>query len=192
MVLIVAAMWACQSGSQGLQEASLPSMEGYELEPIPGTELVRATKKDADGQLLETGFLQNNKMQGTWLYYEHTTKDFPKRVINYQQGVAQGLYLEMTERGQIDLQAFYENNELHGLWGIYKFGRPVKTANYKHGILDGVYREYALTNGKLQKEIYYKDGKEDGPYRYFNEDGEIMVEYEFRNGEKVSGGVVDK
>jgi len=28
--------------------------------------------------------------------------------------------------------------------------------------------------------------------QYFNEEGDITVEYEYKNGEKVSGGIVEK
>lgn len=191
LMLLILSLAGCQSGGTKDAAPPTPDINGFVTEPVPGTDLLKVTKYNDQGQVLESGYLLDSLMQGTWMYFEHSTKEFPKKVINYHHGIAQGLYLEMTERGQIELQATYENNQLHGPWGIYKFGRPVKTATYKHGLLDGLYREYSATDGKLQKEIYYKDGKADGPYRYFNTEGEVTLEYEFKNGEKISGGTLE-
>lgn len=193
-VFLIVSVFACQSPDPGpVEGAAAPavSTDGYELEPVAGTDLVSATKYEADGKLLEKGFFLNDQLEGTWSYYEHPTKEYPKRMANYHQGILQGPYLEFTEQGNIILKAYYQNNQLHGPWGAYKFGRPLKTANYVHGILDGVYREYTNNTGKLQKEIQYKNGKEHGTYRFFNDDGEVTLEYVYENGEKISGGIIE-
>lgn len=187
---------ACGSGESGTagQDASsaTTSESEYTLEPIAGSDLVKALKYAEDGTISEQGYFLNNLPEGTWLFYEHTGKEFPKRIATYHRGAFQGPYLELTENGAITLQAHYENNELHGPWGSYKFSRPLKTAHYKHGLLDGVYREYTEGNGKLQKEIHYKDGKEHGIYRFYNEEGAVTLEYTYENGERVSGGIVEQ
>ncbi len=47
-----------------------------------------------------------------------------------------------------------------------------------------VYREY----GQLWMQYYYKDGKPDGPWEWFNENGSVNKEYSanYINGVKVS------
>ena len=45
--------------------------------------------------------------------------------------------------------------------------------------------------GRLQKEINYKMGVQDGYFRYYNESGQINMEYLYKDGEKISGGIVD-
>ncbi|PHN04608.1 hypothetical protein CRP01_21635 [Flavilitoribacter nigricans DSM 23189 = NBRC 102662] len=164
---------------------------GYTLESLPRTDLMKAFKYDPEGQVLEMGYFLDDRPEGTWYYYEHPTKEFPKRIVSYHAGILNGPYMELTENGTVSLQAYYENNELNGHWGTYKFGRPIKTADYENGILEGFYREYTTTAGKLQKEIHYKNGKEDGPYRFYNDRGEITLEYTYKNGEKVGGGVIE-
>jgi antitoxin component YwqK of YwqJK toxin-antitoxin module len=195
MLALVCVLFACGGeGSSGTAAESPAAVSdaGYTLEPVPGSDLMLAVKYDADGIMQEKGFFLNNLPEGTWYYYEHLrTKEFPKRIATYHQGVLNGPYLELSESGTVVLQAYYLNNELTGYWGSYKFGRPLKTADYKQGILDGVYREYVPSTGKLQKEIHYKNGKEDGPYRFFNNDGEVTLEYTYKDGEKISGGMID-
>lgn len=195
LLSLVIMLFACgtKSNTAGTsEEPAVVSSDGYQLEPVEGTDLMKAEKYDPDGKLLEKGFFLNNLPEGTWYYYEHVrSNEFPKRVANYHQGVLNGPYLELTENGTISLQAYYLNNELTGHWGTYKFGRPLKTADYQNGILNGAYKEFSPTTGKLTKEISYKDGKEDGPYRFYNDSGEVTVEYTYENGEKVSGGIIE-
>lgn len=173
------------------EESAPPSdLEGYFTEEIPGSQLVRVFKEDADGNVIEDGFLQDGVKQGPWLTYERVFL-YPKSLTHYDRGVVNGIYMEFTTSGQIALQAVYRNNQLHGPWSQYKGGRLQASAYYKEGELHGVYKEFMALLGRLQKEIHYKDGKQHGLYRYYNEDNQITMEYMYENGEKVSGGIVD-
>jgi len=161
---------------------------GYELEAIPGNSSKMALKLDGDGNKQEEGILNNGFKEGTWVEY-HTGGEFPSKITSFVDGKYNGLYMEFNERGQLSLRATYRNNQLHGSWGKYSFGRPEVKATYKDGNLNGTYIEYDKKTGKIQKEVNYKDGKQHGMYRFYNEKGEITVEYEYKNGEKVSGGI---
>jgi antitoxin component YwqK of YwqJK toxin-antitoxin module len=186
LILLIA---SCQPAGPSANPATTQTTDGYTLTPLEGTDLVQAIKKDAEGRVEESGYFLDNLMQGTWLYYDIKSFEFPVKIINYHRGVAQGLYLELNQQGNIELRAFYKNNQLHGPWGMYKFGRPVKTAFYENGVLNGTYREYSALNGRLQKEVNYLNGKEHGLYRYYNDNEEVTLEYVYENGEKVSGGI---
>lgn len=185
--------FGCENNSSGsgTEPATAISTAGYQLEPLEGSDLVLATKYSEEGELLEKGFFKDNLPEGTWFYYDYRTKANPKRVVSYIQGVANGPYMEMSELGQIELHAYYKNNKLDGPWAVYKFGRAVKKAEYKNGLLDGVYQEFTNSTGKLMKEIHYVEGVENGPYRFFNDHGDLTMEYQYENGEKVSGGIID-
>lgn len=195
MVLsFIVTIFACGPGETPdppAQVSTVGSTAGYTLEPIPGSDMVKAVKVDENGVVQEKGFFLNDLPEGTWYYFEPRYVEFPKRIISYHQGVMNGPYFELSESGTIVLQAYYENNELNGHWGTYKFGRPLKTADYKQGVLDGIYQEYTTSTGKLAKEIQYKNGKEDGYYRFLNDDGEVTLEYTYKNGEKVGGGMIE-
>ena len=97
----------------------------------------------------------------------------------------------LNEKGQITVQAFYKNNKLDGPWSKFNYGRFETSAYYTDGVLNGVYQEFDPLNGRIQKEIHYNMGVQDGLFRYFNEEGKINMEYMYKNGEKVSGGIVD-
>lgn len=190
-IVTLSACGSSDNSNNAAVTSTTGSTAGYTLEPMEGTTMMKASKYDAEGKILEKGYFFNNLPEGTWYYYEHRTKEFPKRVISYHQGILNGPYMELSEQGSVILQAYYENNELNGHWGTYKFGRPIKTADYVNGILNGIYQEYTSSTGKLLKEIEYKDGKEDGFYRFFNDDGDVTLEYTYKNGEKVGGGIIE-
>ena len=190
-LLLIGLIASCQPSGPSASAPTTQTADGYTLTPLEGTDLMQAVKTDAEGRVAETGYFLDNLMQGTWLYYDIQSSEFPKKIINYHRGVAQGLYLEMNQQGNVEIRAFYKNNQFDGPWGMYKFGRPVKTAFYKDGVLNGVYKEYSGLNGKIQKEVNYLDGKEHGAYRFYNDNEEITLEYIYENGEKVSGGMTD-
>lgn len=183
LILLVS---ACNSAdnTNAAPIAPVENLEGYEIIDIPGTAFKTARKKSTDGSIEEEGQLLNGTKTGTWVTY-HPTKTYPQKIITYTNGLANGPYFEFNNRGQMELKAFYRNNKLHGYWGQYSFGRPTHEANYKDGELDGAYREYKATSGKIQKEISYKDGKMHGKYYYYDEEGNVSLEYTYENGEKV-------
>ena len=188
-LLLIVLIASCQPSGSSAPAPATQTADGYTLTPLEGTDLIQAVKTDAEGRVAETGYFLDNLMQGTWLYYDIKSTEFPSKIINYHRGVAQGLYLEMGQQGNTEVRAFYKNNQLDGPWGMYKFGRPVKTAVYQDGVLNGPYKEYSALNGKVQKEVNYLNGKEHGIYRYYNDNEEVTLEYIYENGEKVSGGI---
>lgn len=180
-------LFSCNSSGGG----QAIDASGYTLEEVAGANVSKATKLDPESNaLLESGFLSNGVKDGTWIEY-HTSNGFPKKIASITNGIYNGSYMELSDRGQIELMANYKNNKLHGAWGTYRFGRPTKTANYIDGEMEGVYREYNTRDGKVMKEINYKNGKQHGWHRFYNDKGEITVEYEYKDGEKISGGIVD-
>jgi antitoxin component YwqK of YwqJK toxin-antitoxin module len=184
---------AC-SETQTAPSAAAPSIdltkEGYELTTVPGSDASMAVKLDAEGKKVEEGLIKNGQKAGTWIQY-HVGGEFPSKIVSYVDGKYNGPYMEFNERGQLALRATYQNNKLHGDWGKYSFGRPEILARYQNGELSGTYIEYDKKSGKIQKEISYKNGKQHGMYRFYNEKGEVTLEYEYKDGEKVGGGILD-
>jgi len=148
-----------------------------------------AQKTGNNEVILEEGTLLNGKKNGNWTTY-HPDNGRVATITSYINGKKNGIYLEFTNRGQVELRANYKDDTFDGTWASYKFGtRPIKEVNYKMGKIDGFYKEYH-NNGKLQKEVGYKDGIQDGPFRQYNDEEKLIMEYEYKNGEKISGGVV--
>ncbi|MEL7247508.1 MAG: hypothetical protein AAFO03_03790 [Bacteroidota bacterium] len=197
LLLSVFTLFACQnSGDTTTSTVTMPSLEteeavAYQMEDIPGSSAQIAKHFSDDGDLLEFGTMVGGKKNGTWTYYAPDA-DFPIKVISFVDDMYTGTYMEFNERGQAELLATYKNNKLDGPWGKFRFGRPEMTANYKGGELDGIRREYDFRNGNLLKEASFKAGQLDGLVRDYDEEGRVMVEYMYRDGEKISGGVVER
>ncbi len=197
LLLLTVMVYACNNNSGG-QEAVAPTVKvsapinthEYEMEDA-GNGLSLATKRNADGNILEQGFMKDGKKQGAWKIYEKTF-DFPKYIISYVDGEYNGLYFEYTQRGQVEVQSNYKNNKLHGHWGQYKLGKIIKTANYVDGLLDGVYRELNQRDESPKMEATYKMGKQDGYMRYYDDKGNVALEYTFKNGKQVGDAKVPK
>ncbi len=180
--------FACGGGST---TGAVANLEGYTTESISGSNVTRAYKSDADGNLLEEGYISNGKRNGVWTTYwdgDHVGKI--KTITSYSDGMLNGPYLELTNRSQIETEVYYKKNEYHGPFSKYKFGRLEKRQEYKDNMLDGLTVEYN-NKGDVQREINYKEGKQHGTMKYYNDEGEVTVEYEYKNGEKVSGGMVN-
>lgn len=162
---------------------------GYTLQAIPNSTLQYAEKRGENGQLLEQGMFDNTEKVGNWITF-HPESNIPKTQASMAANVLNGMYLEYNKRGQIELVANYLNNQLNGTYTKYKFGRIVEESTYKMGKLDGVFRSYFNNSDKLQREIEYTDGKQNGFWRAYNEEGQVVMEYVYKDGEKVSGGMV--
>lgn len=159
----------------------------FDITDIPGSDIKRARRIDEKGQLVDEGFLLNNQKTGTWTTYYTSQK--VKTLTNYVAGKKNGIMIELSDRSQVNLQAFYLNDQLDGRHTKFGFGRKLEEeAHYKNGKLHGVFRSYD-NKGNVNREIHYKDGKLHGPNIFFNE-GVKTVEYEYKDGEKISGGIV--
>ena len=179
-------LFAC-NGSSGASA----NMEGYNSEKIKGTNVTKATKQDATGNVLEAGYIAKGKRNGIWMtYYDGSHVGKVKSIASYSDGILNGPYYELSNRGQIEKEVNYANNKYDGKFIVYKYGRIMQEADYVDNKLNGVFKEY-YNGGGIQKEINYQDGKQHGQMKYFNENGDVTVEYEYKNGEKISGGMVE-
>lgn len=188
-LLSLSLLWAC-SGPTNTGAAA--NLEGYETEQVKGTNITKAVKRDASGNIIEEGYVSNGKRNGVWMtYYEGDNAGKIKTLAAYSDGILSGPYLEFSNRGQIETEVNYANNMYNGRFATYKFGRMTKEVNYVDNELHGPTREFN-NKGDVQKEINYKDGKQHGLMRYYNEEGDVIVEYEYDNGKKIRGGMIEK
>ena len=177
---------ACDSGGGPAQ-----NLDGFDTESC-GNGVTLAIKKDGDGNLIEKGYMTGGRRNGMWMtYYTGKEAGKLKTVASYSNGNLNGPYFEMSNRGQIEQEVNYMNNEFDGKTVKYKFGRPTQIKTYKRNALDGVSIDY-FSDGAIQKEVNFKDGKQHGIMKWYNQEGAITMQYEYKNGEKVSGGIVEK
>ena len=189
-VLATVFIMAC-GGSSGGGSGPAANLDGFDSQDA-GNGISYVEKKDASGNLLESGYIANGSKSGNWMtYYNGKDAGRIKTIASYTNGILNGPYFELSTRGQIDSQSDYQANKYHGKVTTYKFGRPLAVKEYKNGNLNGVSIDY-YSDGVVQKEINFKDGKQHGTMKWFNEEGDLTMEYEYKNGEKVSGGIVEK
>ncbi len=175
---------ACTGGYSGEKH----DLKGYEvLSTGNGGQLARWT--DQTGHLLSSGTAINEIRTGAWMTY-HPNSNQIASITNYLHGKKNGIYLRLNDRGQTEELIEYKNDVLHGLSVKYRFGKPIEELSYAEGILEGPFAVYN-NQYKLQKKGYFKKGKQDGLLQFFNENGDITMEFTYKDGEKISGGIID-
>jgi len=81
----------------------------------------------------------------------------------------------------------YKNGENNGL-AVFYYNYPTDTSsayNYKDGLLNGKYFEY-FKNHKKKTSGFYRNDKENGIKREYNESGELIFETTYVDGKQVS------
>jgi len=189
LFLLVLFLFLGSCNNNNSQIAGTGDFSDFTLSPIEGSDAYIAEKRDAGGTILENGVIRNNMKDGMWVTYYTDERKSIKSVTNYLKGKKNGNHFEFSNRGQLEAKAGYINDQLHGMSGAYSLGRPSTTTEYSYGLLHGQHIEY-YNSGKIQKLVEFKDNKQHGLFRYYDEEGRITLEYEYRNGEKVSGGIV--
>lgn len=190
-------IFACGSPSSNTApaapaQAGTGSLEGFNISEISGTNLSTAVRTDDSNNILEEGNTLNGKKEGAWMTYYSSNRDKGKikTLTNYHNGVKNGIDLTFAKNGTIETKSTFANGNLNGAYAKFKSSRKLEEATYSNGQLTGVYRTFYNT-GKLQQESHYSNGKKHGKSTYYNQEEEITMEYEYKNGEQVSGGKVD-
>lgn len=165
------------------------NIEEYETSDLPGG-YQKVVKRNVKGKVLEEGVLKNGKRNGMWIVY-NAKKPFPKTITNFIDDQYSGNHIEFSNTGQFELVCTYNNNQLDGHYAKYKNIRIIEEGNYKNGQLDGPYRLYYQNKDILREQVNYKNGKLDGETTYYNEEGQVIMRYIYKNGERISGGRVE-
>lgn len=185
---IVGYMFVGKSSSPA--SGSTADVSGYSTENLADG-LVKAIKNNDSGVKIEEGTLLNGKKSGPWLEF-HPKDGRLKSFTSYADGLKNGMHMTLTDRGQVTLESYYKEDQLHGRQVKYKFGSRIEEeSEYNMGVLNGVFKSYNST-GKLQREIHYKDGQLHGKNAFYDEEGNMTMEYQYEDGEKVGGGIIEK
>ncbi|MFT4568939.1 MAG: antitoxin component YwqK of YwqJK toxin-antitoxin module [Saprospiraceae bacterium] len=182
-IILIIFLCACNNSQIGPQY----DLAGYQTESAVNG-LTFAEYRDQDDNLLVKGQLLNGIRNGTWVTYRDNSNKI-KKITTYIQGLKNGIEITMNDRGQIESREEFKNDILHGFKVAYTFGQPTEETSYKDGQFDGPFTIYA--NRKIQRKGFFKNGKQHGTLEYFNDKGEVTLRYEYENGEKISGGIVE-
>ena len=192
MSIITLSAASCKEGEQKAAEAPAKAkgdLAGMVMEPIPGSTLQYARQMNPQGALQIEGYVDGDKKTGMWI--EYTPEGDIALINHYVNGLLEGTSMRMSFRNQVDLRLNYKEGKMDGPWTAYKFGKVIEQRFYKKDKLEGVAKTYDDRTFKLKQEVEYKDGVQDGFFRYYDEEGNVSLEYQYKNGEKVSGGIVE-
>ncbi|MBR9923219.1 MAG: hypothetical protein GYB31_20505 [Bacteroidetes bacterium] len=186
---LILTLFSCQE--TGSVSGPSLSLDGFDEAPIPGSQASYVYRNDSYDRILEEGIIVNGKREGLWITYHDNEKQIPKVMASYVNGKLNGAYTEFNTRGGITLLKHYVNDVLDGKSIEFKNGRLVEVANYRKGQYHGMVTTYFERSDQKQTEAQFKAGKQDGLLRYYNEEGQVVMEYVYENGEKVSGGMIE-
>lgn len=134
-----------------------------------------------NGKIRYKGFFINDQPTGTFTYY-HPNGNI-KSLLNYDdKGCA--TVEQYWDNGNRATKGFYdENRERHKTWYFY-FEDGVLSAviNYEHGKAEGDVRMYYPGTGTKVLECSYKDGKLNGYYKKYFQNGLVIEEGPYLNG----------
>lgn len=194
LIIIVMALFAMPVFAQ--------TIESVDVSKAPNGKFTTTTR-DA---IIE-GHVQNGQKVGTWIEYFNSNTYLPKKIVSYENGKRNGVFVEIDKTGSITKKAEYKNDVLDGQvseW--FRGGRLSKLNTYKQGELDGEQilcyekggnlevssykngRRDGLTtwydeSGNKKMTIVYKDGQFDGKQETFYPDGSLKSESTYKNGQ---------
>lgn len=133
------------------------------------------------GDYIFTGTVKNGLKQGTW-YEIYASKQLIHKVVVFEQGYRNGLYMEIDETGTLVKKAEYADDLLDGVsYTWYRGGRLSGMNTYKRGILDGE-QVKCYEQGGTQEIANYKDGIRDGATTWFDQSGNKKMTIEYKGG----------
>lgn len=186
LLTLVIVLFGCE-GNKTVEEstpagfADLPA--GAIQESYPDNDhMVRATVYGTDRVVLQQGDYVDGIRQGVWT--EFHPNGFVKQVVGYVNGNKQGQQLELDNRGQLLVRSTYYQGELHGDYVKYNRTRIKEKKSYDKGKQNGQ-NEIFYANGTVMEQSNYVDGQMDGPAKWFDQEGNVTIEYLYKNGELI-------
>jgi uncharacterized protein len=120
-----------------------------------------------------------NKKNNNWVGYY--SNNVVSKVEYYSNGVKDGISVQLDRKGKITLLEHYKNGMLHGQVIAYSSMTeiPVSEAMYANGKKNGMYRQF-YDNGKIQEETWFKNDMKDGVSKWNNKNGQRLAEYNYK------------
>lgn len=162
------------------------STEKAAVEPTPvsPTGVPKLTEtKDASGKLLSSGYLLDGMKESSWLEYYDT--GVIKTLTTYYHDKKEGAAIEFTNNGSVSKRCTYHNDLREGEYKEYNYGNVHEERTYVAGKIEGVVKVYYDTNLKVMEEGNYKNGVRDGVSKWYDQNGNLTIEYTYKNGELV-------
>lgn len=158
------------------EDGYLKSVENYRL----GAKNGASTTYYDTGKVLRVETFENGKQEGKFTeYYENGRV---RAIRNYRNGTFHGEMKIFAADGTSILQGTYENGRQHGIWIEFNDSGKIKmTTKYNQGEVvatrreNGEFTDYH-PNGIPKSHYTYENGKKNGPFSVWFEQGEWVRE----------------
>ncbi len=174
--------YACESATMEPPNITVEDMPAGAIQEVfeDNTAMMKVTVNNADGKMSAHGIYKNGKREGSWT--ELHPNGHVKSVTGYVNGLKEGQSVEIDNRGQLLERFTYHNGKLDGSYTKYNRTRIKEVKNYKNGLLEGKV-EVFYDNAKVMEESYYKNGKRDGIAKWYDQEGNLSIEYTYVKGD---------
>ncbi len=181
--ILTFALVACGGSNNTLSSAGETQIPGgaivMDYPGLPG--LQKVIVKSGEVVIGEGDFL-NGQYHGTWTSYGSDGR--LQSITTYYEGRKQGVQLVFDNVGYVQTKASFFNDQLSGEYLVYNRKTVVERRNYSGNQLEGLQQRFYV-NGIKMEEKNYVNGKIDGTARWYDEEGNLSIEYEYRMGELV-------
>lgn len=183
LILGIASSCSPPDASQKLSgEFQPPLPEGAITSPSDKPGMVNVSMSDNTGKNVLTGIYINGKREGSWV--EYYTNGLIKSVTTYVGGLKEGLFAEFSETGQTIRRCLYHLDQREGEYREFNYSTIKEERFYKAGKLEGAVKIY-YPDGKIMEEGVYLNGLRDGVSRWYDQQGNISIEYEYKDGQLI-------
>ena len=156
---------------------------GAEIEKFEDNpDLSRVTVNRA-GRVVEQGDYYRGYRHGAWTEFNPSTGSV-STVTSYVNGVKEGIFVKLDTKGAIVEKLSFHNDQPHGQYLKLNRGKILEIREYSYGVLHGMMQKY-YDNGTLMEESTFINGQREGMARWYDQDGTLTIEYEYRNGELI-------
>ncbi|MEM1305075.1 MAG: toxin-antitoxin system YwqK family antitoxin [Planctomycetota bacterium] len=133
------------------------------------------------GQLFVAGEFSAGLPAGEWTYY-HATGEVSKKVT-FERGQPSGVVTVLRADGTVAARRQFAAGKRTGVWRVYSEDgeRVVQEQPYVDGKLDGAFKVW-YDDGTLHRELNYKAGLRDGVSAEWDESGKKVAEVNFKAG----------
>lgn len=101
-------------------------------------------------------------------------------ITDYANGVQNGPELKYDINGLIEIESFYLNNKLHGIYKGWKNGILLVKITYSNGMMNGLSEEYH-SNGSVYKRLNFKNDMLDGTIEKYDSKRNLVTKSEYKN-----------
>lgn len=134
------------------------------------------------GTINRTGNYKNNKLNGISTTWDEND-GYKLSEETYLNDTLNGLYREFHPNGEVKTKGNYKSGKYEGKWEYFdELGLPVGEGLFKNGagVLKGWYPD-----GKTIREVHYLDNLKDGSETFWDESGKLEKIIYYKNGKVI-------